>query len=152
MKRFPILWPIGARTAIALYERLECPRDVPWDLIAKHERQCVLNHGQSVETLASRGGLSPHEAVAVIQGKYLRYAVNMNTEFAIQYLQRLVFLEEYRRMIVQYSYKCRDPESGARRYEVLLSDGHEGELVFPEAPESLPIYMVCPVCSEQGGK
>lgn len=37
-------------------------RYVPWSLIAAHEGQALQNHcGQSLEKLASRGGLSPEE-------------------------------------------------------------------------------------------
>ena len=39
---------------------------IPWDMIAPHETQCVRNHGQSLERLAERGGLSPSEALAIL--------------------------------------------------------------------------------------
>lgn len=39
---------------------------IPWDSIAPHENQALINHGQSLETLASRGGLSWCEALAVL--------------------------------------------------------------------------------------
>ncbi len=43
---------------------------IPWDVIAPHERQAELNHGgQSLERLSQRGGLSPQEAVAVIEDR-----------------------------------------------------------------------------------
>lgn len=40
---------------------------IPWELIAPHERQALRNHDQNLETLASRGGLSPCEAVAILE-------------------------------------------------------------------------------------
>lgn len=49
--------------------RPDCPRQVPWEWLAPHERQAQLNHGQSLETLASRGGLDPLEMVCVLNDK-----------------------------------------------------------------------------------
>jgi hypothetical protein len=45
---------------------------IPWALIAPHERQAQRNHSQSLETLASRGGLSACEALAVIEDRSYR--------------------------------------------------------------------------------
>ena len=42
------------------------PDSIPWEVIAPHERQANLNHGQPLETLARRGGLSPYELLAVL--------------------------------------------------------------------------------------
>ena len=39
---------------------------IPWESIAPHEEQALRNHGQSLEKLASRGGLSWCEALAVL--------------------------------------------------------------------------------------
>ena len=36
---------------------------IPWKSIAPHEKQALINHGQSLEKLASRGGLSWCEAL-----------------------------------------------------------------------------------------
>ena len=40
---------------------------IPWESIASHEEQALRNHGQSLEKLASRGGLSWCEALAVLR-------------------------------------------------------------------------------------
>ena len=45
---------------------------IPWDLIAPHALQAYNNHGQSLERLASRGGLSACEAVAIIEDRSWR--------------------------------------------------------------------------------
>jgi hypothetical protein len=45
---------------------------IPWVLIAPHERQALLNHDQSLAKLASRGGLSCCEAVAVLEDRKWR--------------------------------------------------------------------------------
>jgi hypothetical protein len=42
---------------------------IPWSVIAGHERQAMRNHYQTLERLAERGGLSPAEAVAIIEDR-----------------------------------------------------------------------------------
>lgn len=42
---------------------------IRWSVIAGHERQAMRNHGQTLERLAERGGLSPAEAVAIIEDR-----------------------------------------------------------------------------------
>lgn len=39
---------------------------IPWSLIAPHEAQALINHDQTLERLAERGGLDPCEALSVI--------------------------------------------------------------------------------------
>lgn len=44
---------------------------IPWDIIAIHEKQALENHGQTLEKLAERGGLSWTETYFVlIDSKY----------------------------------------------------------------------------------
>lgn len=45
---------------------------IPWELIAPHEKQALRNHAQNLEKLAYRGGLSPCEAVAILEDKDYR--------------------------------------------------------------------------------
>ncbi len=45
---------------------------IPWEMLAPHERQALDNHDQSLATLASRGGLSPSEAIFVLDDKRWR--------------------------------------------------------------------------------
>lgn len=42
---------------------------IPWAAIAPHEAQAQRNHSQSLNRLASRGGLSVCEALAVMLGE-----------------------------------------------------------------------------------
>lgn len=42
---------------------------IPWAMIAPHEAQAQLNHYQTLRRLAERGGLSPCEAVAVLEDR-----------------------------------------------------------------------------------
>jgi polyhydroxyalkanoate synthesis regulator phasin len=45
---------------------------IPWSMIGPHERQAQINHDQTLERLAERGGLDPAEAVAVLQDTRFR--------------------------------------------------------------------------------
>lgn len=44
-------------------------REVPWALLAGHERQAERNHNQSLERLAQRQGLDPREMLAVLKDR-----------------------------------------------------------------------------------
>ena len=48
---------------------------IPWEVIGPHAAQAERNHGQSLERLAQRGGLSTCEAVAVIEDRPWRRMV-----------------------------------------------------------------------------
>jgi hypothetical protein len=63
MRRKPKLFPIMDGKYI---------RAIPWGMILPHEKQAWVNHDQSLEILASRGGLDPCEALAVLSGKRWR--------------------------------------------------------------------------------
>ncbi len=60
-RRFPILLGRGYGDG----ERLS----IPWNVIDGHEGQALLNHSQTLERLAARGGLGPDEAVCVMRGE-----------------------------------------------------------------------------------
>ena len=55
----------GKRFPISLDDQQSIWRDVPdsipWEAISAHEFQARANHGQSLDALAQRGGLSPYE-------------------------------------------------------------------------------------------
>jgi hypothetical protein len=46
------------------------PKFIQWDCL--NEEWAALNHGQSLDQLARRGGLDPSEAAAIIQRRRLR--------------------------------------------------------------------------------
>lgn len=75
-RRFPILLDIGRRRhkererLLAFLGQSTC--DVPWGLLEPHEAQAIHNHGQTLETLAARGGLGTEEMVPIIEGRGLR--------------------------------------------------------------------------------
>ncbi|GEM_PF-5355216 len=60
--------------------------EIPWELIAPHERQAQINHGQSLERLNGRGGLNPEEMVAVLEDRPWR---QMNSKEAINRINEL---------------------------------------------------------------
>jgi hypothetical protein len=65
MKTFPIMAAHGER-----YSQVLLPQTtIPWDMIAPHARQADLNHSQTLERLAERGGLSRCEAIAILQDR-----------------------------------------------------------------------------------
>lgn len=88
MKVFPILWSYGIKTQRTL-EALGCPRHIPWAMIELHGKQAYLNHSQSLERLAERGGLGVNEVVAVLEGKAYCDIV-MTEEEAVPQLFELV--------------------------------------------------------------
>jgi hypothetical protein len=63
---------------------LGCPRAIPWDLIAPFEAQALINHDQSLQRLAERGGLSPDEMLAVMENRKFK---RMSLEDAVEGLK-----------------------------------------------------------------
>ena len=63
---------------------------VPWLLLEPHEQQAMSNHGgQTLKVLASRGGLSPCEALAVVLD---RPWTECDKEIALAVLKKLAVL------------------------------------------------------------
>lgn len=83
-RRFPVL--LTEREAKDM-----APRSVPWSLLAPHEDQAIRNHGQSLDTLARRGGLAPSEMVAVLEDRKWR---SMMFDAAVARLDALVLAHE----------------------------------------------------------
>ncbi len=61
-RTFPVLMNARDRKSFP-----DCPRSVPWAMLAPHEEQAKRNHDQGLEVLASRGGLGAGEMVAVLR-------------------------------------------------------------------------------------
>ena len=72
---------------------------VPWEFMAPHEAQARKNHGQTLEGLASRGGLGCAEAWVIVHGlkhrdilhekhklKWIELAERVNREWSIERL------------------------------------------------------------------
>lgn len=65
---------------------------IPWSVVAPHEEWAQRNHSQSLERLAERGGLTPHELVCLIEDKPLFPIAPW--EASLQRLAELVFAED----------------------------------------------------------
>jgi hypothetical protein len=65
---FPILKGYGSKVP----ERFKGIKSFPLSVIAPHEAQAKKNHYQTLKRLAERGGLSPSEAVAVLEDRQWR--------------------------------------------------------------------------------
>lgn len=60
----------------------------PWELMIAHEKQALKNHSQTIQRLAERGGLSPCEAVAVIEDRpYSRLPLAVANEELCRHLR-----------------------------------------------------------------
>jgi hypothetical protein len=57
-RMFPVLYSHGEERGL---------KEVPWDFLKPHESQAFKNHDQSLETLASRGGLGLDEMLAIVR-------------------------------------------------------------------------------------
>lgn len=69
---FPVMCPWAGmpRSERREAEQAAFQRVIPWEVIRPHEAQARHNHGgQSLDRLAERGGLSPSEAVAVLEDR-----------------------------------------------------------------------------------
>lgn len=64
------------------WKQKNCLREVPWAFIEPHEKQALLNHDQTLERLAQRGGLSIREALAVVQDRKWRDTLHLAEESA----------------------------------------------------------------------
>lgn len=69
---FPILWqhPLDETRE---FKAMGLPREVPWAFIEPARKQAEMNHGQTLERLAQRGGLSPSEMLAALEGRNLAF-------------------------------------------------------------------------------
>lgn len=65
--------PTPKRFAIQTQGSFPCWKSIPWEMIAPHEAQAMANHGgQTLLRLHERCGLSPCEAVAVLENRRWR--------------------------------------------------------------------------------
>lgn len=70
MKTFPIMASMAEQREIR--KGVPLRTEIPWDVIAPFEKFAMANHDQTLERLAERGGLSPCEAIAVMEGRKWR--------------------------------------------------------------------------------
>ena len=75
-------------------ERFVCEQIpwLPWELLAPHNEQAKINHcGQDLEKLASRGGLSACEAVAILE----------DTRYRERWPKQIITPEERRERVIE---------------------------------------------------
>lgn len=92
-KLFPLL--VGRSTIEAVAgEQMIVMVSFPYEEVAKHEKQMLINHEQSVEQVAKRGGLTAAELLAVLEDrKYHAISeANANSQLWDTYLLP-IFLE-----------------------------------------------------------
>lgn len=68
------------------------PSSIPSELVRDCEAQAQRNHGQSLERLAQRGGLSPCELYAVMRGQSLMAARNVPKSIAVEFINEQIKL------------------------------------------------------------
>lgn len=51
---------------------------VPLDAIKSHEKQAIINHNQTLERLAERGGLSWVELLFVLKDEHYNYKIQLS--------------------------------------------------------------------------
>lgn len=73
---------------------LETNESIDWNLIAPHEKQAMENHGQTLEKLARRHGLSWYELLCVMADKKLLVDIEYDKEKDYEKLCRQVLLLE----------------------------------------------------------
>lgn len=87
------MFPIHPQT------RRECPElpdGIPWVVMVPHEQQAQKNHGQSLERLAQRGGLSAKEMLAVMRDSDY-WTFPMTEAEAVEELKRFLTCEMFLR-------------------------------------------------------
>lgn len=91
---------------------------IPWEILEPHEAQIYANHGQSLEQLASRGGLSWREIYAVITDKEFDYRSKRVTDY-------------YRRAVLdaveKFNQRNQTNRESDRCSNCLWFDGEEGD-------------------------
>lgn len=136
-------------------------RPIPWVLIAPHVRQAEINHAQTLEQLARRGGLDAKEAVAVLEDKRWQ-AVDLDGGKARERLDELVAaagaraileLAEARRALGPAWFKNGETlaEALAAKCRLLEQAGdHVSRAIFRNVPVRFDRATVATVTIERG--
>ena len=82
--------PEKAMTIMGSPGALKLP-PIPWRIIAPHETQAQINHGQTLDRLRERGGLDATEAVAILEDRRWH---RMNEIEAIKRLREIIVLQD----------------------------------------------------------
>ena len=72
---------------------------IPFEMMLEHEKQCYINHNQSVQRLAERGGTDYLETYYILNDSKYLYHAKDDTERYIQNARRLVHALAYEWLI-----------------------------------------------------
>jgi hypothetical protein len=98
---------------------------IPWGMIAPQEAQALQNHDQTLQRLAERGGLSPAEAICILEGRSWRDVRTMPNVEAREHLNRLVAAWEAEHgEAARLRAALAASEEKARQLEALLAKAH----------------------------
>ena len=81
-KVFPVL---NQQYGVPRGDRKQMPLSVPWEFAEQFRAQAMINHGQTLEQLAERGGLSPEEIWLAAHGHRL-FVKLPDKQFVIDWL------------------------------------------------------------------
>ena len=65
-------------------------KSIPWAMIEPHEKQAKINHYQTLQRLSERGGLSPLEAICVLEDRDFPVSYETEVSGAEKRLEELV--------------------------------------------------------------
>lgn len=68
---------------------------IPYEMMLEHEEQCLINHGQSVETLAKRGGTSYLETHFILNDEKFDISYFKDLEKARKTARTIVLAKAY---------------------------------------------------------
>lgn len=90
MNEMPILLQTWSQKKMEAYKDL--PKSIPMELVEPYRDQAYRNHGQTLERLAERGGLSPKELYCLMKGVSLRQSSfeKITNEMAKDFILSLV--------------------------------------------------------------
>ena len=115
-------------------KRADFPQRLPWDLIEDCERQAEKNHSQSLDKLASRGGLHPVEAYCIMRGLGYRYIRSVTDEAAAEFIEKKVLA--YNKENSENT-KLKKTINLLEKKNTILTDAINGVILYKEALEQL---------------
>ena len=94
--------------------------NIPWDMIAPHEAQALVNHcRQTLKELARRGGLSHCEAIAVLEDRPWH---QMDLDQSVEKLAAMVTAHRIRRENMNEQNKIRAEEQIAQLADFIIAE------------------------------
>lgn len=123
---------------------------IDWNLIAPHEKQAMENHGQTLEKLASRHGLSWYELLCVMADKKLLVDIEYDKEKDYKKLCRQVLLleevKQYRAIGTPEECRAAVEKQTAKRPRIMGN-----AMIYPSCPRCFKSdnSACCPSCGQK---